>query len=393
MTEGGVSFRHSTPAFRTFCGTGALSSLAGELDHAGVTRVVVICGRSLSRDPAIVGRVRAVLAGRLAGWFDEVEEHSPVPTVHSARDLLRHTAADSVVAIGGGSAIVTARAATILLAEERDVADLCTRRSADGRLVSPRLLAPKLPLWIVPSTPTTAYAKAGSAVRDPESGQRMAMYDPKTRARGVFFDPMIASTAPASVVIGSALNAFSMAVEGLQAGGADPLAEALLTHALTILAEWLPRAASSHDEPDTRLQLMVGALLCGQGSDFVPGGLAQAISHAVGPRSTVSNGVVEALLLRHTIQYNAPAAERGTARIAAVLHGSPDGGATPTATALAEIERVLAEVHVPERLRDVGIHRAHHPKIIADVMDDWIVTGVPRHTGPDQLGQLLESAW
>jgi hypothetical protein len=41
---------------------------------------------------------------------------------------------------------------------------------------------------------------------------------------------------------------------------------------------------------------MLAALLCGQGSDYVGGGLAQALSHAAGPRSSIANGVVEALL-------------------------------------------------------------------------------------------------
>jgi alcohol dehydrogenase class IV len=50
---------------------------------------------------------------------------------------------------------------------------------------------------VVPSSPTTAYAKAGAAVRDPETGERLALYDPKARAQGVVLDPVMALTAPA----------------------------------------------------------------------------------------------------------------------------------------------------------------------------------------------------
>ena len=60
--------------------------------------------------------------------------------------------------------------------------DLCTTRGPDGRLSSPKLLAPKIPNWVVPSTPITAYAKAGTAVRDPDTDERLALFDPKTRA-------------------------------------------------------------------------------------------------------------------------------------------------------------------------------------------------------------------
>jgi alcohol dehydrogenase class IV len=132
----------------------------------------------------------------------------------------------------------------------------------------------------------------------------------------------MALTAPVALAQASALNAFSMAVEGLQSDIEDPLAEALLTHALRMLAEWLPRLRSAPDDPEPRMRLMLAALLCGQGSDYVGGGLAQALSHAAGPRSSTSNGIVEALLLPYTMRYNAPVAGARLARTRASRRGS-----------------------------------------------------------------------
>ena len=298
-----------------------------------------------------------------------------------------------MIAVGGGSAIVTARAATILLAEKRDVRALCTRREPDGRLVSPRLRAPKLPLWIVPTTPTTAYAKAGSAVRDPATGERLALYDPKTRAQGVVLDPGVALTAPASLALSSGLNAFAMAVEGLQADEDDPLAEALLTHALRMLAEWLPRLQAEPDDAEPRLRLMLAALLCGQGSDFVGGGLAQALSHAAGPRSSTANGVVEALLLPYTMRFNAPVTGARMARIADALQDPAGPGERTPDGAIAAVERVLAEVKVPARLRDVGVVGESLSEIVDHTLDDWAVTRIPRAAGRDELTELVHAAW
>src|SRR5207244_5441849 len=129
------------------------------------------------------------------------------------RDFLAEHDADAVIAVGGGSSVVTARAATILLGEGKDARELCTRRE-NGKLVSPKLAAPKLPQWVVPSSPTTAYAKAGAAVRDPETGERLALYDPKARAQGVVLDPLMALIAPPRLSWSAALTIFSMAVEG-----------------------------------------------------------------------------------------------------------------------------------------------------------------------------------
>lgn len=386
-------FQHATPPFRTFSGEKALAALPKELDRLGRSRAVVVGGPWLAGFPAVARRVEDALGPRLAGWFNDVEEHSPVPSVLAARDCLKALGADSVIAVGGGSSIVTARAATILLAESGDVKDLSTQRRPDGSLHSPRLEAAKIPNWVIPSTPITAYAKAGSAVRDPETGGRLALFDPKTRAQGVFFDPEVAGTAPLGLVTSAALNSFSMAIESLQAGADDPLADALLMHALRMLVEWMPRVRSEPNAPEPRLQLMAAALLCGQGSDYVGGGLAQAISHAAGPRSAVANGTVEAMLLPHTMQFSAPVTEPRMALIADILDPLGRGQGGEQDRAISGAKAMLVDLGLPQRLRDVAISRSAISAIVSHALEDWSITRVPRPVGPDDLTELLESAW
>jgi alcohol dehydrogenase class IV len=385
-----TSFQHATPAFRTFCGADALAALPRELKRLGATRAVIFCSPSIPRrHPDAFARIEAALGAHLAGCFDGVREHSPIPTAEAGRQALENARADAVIAVGGGSAVVTARAATILLAEQRPAGELSTRRGPGGRLTSPRLQAPKLPQWVIPTTPTTAYAKAGAAVRDPETGERLALFDPKARAQGVFIDPELALTAPAGLALASGLNAFAMAVEGLQSDVGDPLAEALLTHALRMLTEWLPRLRSAPDEAEPRMRLMLAALLCGQGSDYVGGGLAQALSHAAGPRSSTSNGVVEAILLPYTMRYNAPVVG---ARLGAIADALGEGDA-PGERAIAAVARLLRTVEVPPRLRDVGVPRDALPDVVAHAIDDWALTRVPRAAAARDLEELLQGAW
>jgi alcohol dehydrogenase class IV len=387
------TFQHPTPAYRTFCGDDALRFLPRELDRLGCSRAVIVGGPWLTQLPAVLGAIEAAMGPRLAGRFDAVEEHSPVPSVEAARRVMEELDADAVIAVGGGSSVVTARAASILLAEKQDARDLCTRRGADGKLVSPRLRAPKIPNWVIPSTPITAYAKAGSAIRDPETGDRLALFDPKTRAQGIFLDPVVALTAPARLASSAALNAFSMAVECLEAGVDDPLADALLVHALRMLTEWQPRLKTAPEEAEPRLRLMLAALLCGQGSDYVGGGLAQALSHAAGPRSSVPNGIVEALLVPHTMRFNAPVTKDRLPLIADVLDPSPRPGVPAGERAIAGVEQVLADLDVPTRLRDVDFPQDAIAEVVDHALDDWSITRVPRPVDREQLTRLLEDAW
>lgn len=383
-----LALRHVTPPFRTFAGVRALGALPRELGRVGARRAVVVCVPAVA-DTAAMRALEEALGERLAGRFAGVEEHSPLPAVEQARDVLAEHDADAVIAVGGGSAVVTARAATILLAEHGDIRDLCTHRGTDGALISPRLDAPKLPQWVVPSTPTTAYAKAGAAVRDPATGERLALFDPKARAQGVVLDPAMALTAPPRLAWSAALNVFAMAVEGLQSRDEDPLADALLAHALRTVTIWLPRLAKEPDQPGPRLQLMLAALMSGQGSDHTGGGLAQALSHAVGPRSSAPNGVVEALLLPHAVRFNTEAIGHRLPALADHL-GASDRSADGI---VGEIERLLGEFEAPTRLREIGVERDALDEATDHAMDDWAITAGPRVPTRDDVHRVLTAAW
>ena len=84
------SFQHATPAYRTFCGPKALAALPRELDRLGARRAVIFGGPWLVALPDVLGAIESAVGQRLAGRFDDVQEHSPVPSVEAARALLDH---------------------------------------------------------------------------------------------------------------------------------------------------------------------------------------------------------------------------------------------------------------------------------------------------------------
>jgi alcohol dehydrogenase class IV len=385
-----VSVRHVAPAFRTYAGARSLAALGKELARTGAERVVVVCGASMVRQGDVLAEAEDTMGGRLADRFTGAQEGSPVPAVEAAAALLRDVDADAVVAVGGGSAIVTARAASILAAEGRPVRELCTRRE-DGKLVSPRLAAPKIAQWIVPTTPTTAYAKAGAAVRDLDTGERLALFDPKARAAGVFLHPAAAATAPPHLVRASALNAFAMCVDGLQSSADDPFAEAQMRQALRMIQEWLPRLDDGGGvvDGDVGVRLMLAALLAGQASDYVGTGLAQPISHALGPHATVGNGVVEAIMLPHVMRYNEGHTDAGQAAVAETL---TPGGPTDPASARAAVLEFLKSIGVPDGLAAAGVGRRELQAAIDHILDDWAATTVPRPAEGGALNDLLHAA-
>ena len=379
------SFQHIAPPLRLFAGPDCLGRLGRELERVGSSRSLILCGASLADSPALQV-VRAAMGALCAGVFPGVQAHSPRPSVDAAVDALRSAGADSVVAVGGGSSVVTARAAAILLAEPGSLETLATTE-ANGRLHSPKLMQPKLPQLVIPTTPTTACVKAGTAVFDPAAARRYTLFDPKTRAHAVFLHPDLLGSAPGRLVVDAALDTLSLAVEALLSPSGDPVADALLLHAVRLIAERLPERSELPD--DDRMALATAAVLCGRGSDHAGAGVATVLGHAIGANHAVSNGAAKAVLLPHAVRFNGPAAAAGVRKLAAVLSAGPD--AEGVAVSLRSLVERAAR---PTRLRDLGLQRSDLASAAVRGMDDWFLRDNPRPVAAAvDLQTLLESAW
>ena len=169
------------------------------------------------------------------------------------------------------------------------------------------------------------------------------MFDPKTRARAIVIAPAFVATAPAELVQSAALNAMANAVEALESPACDPFSEALLMQALRLIGQGLAQDLAA--DAAVRERLVVAALLCGRGTEQGGTGVASVLAHAIGKRTHVANGIVNAIVLPYTMRFNAPVTE---ARSGAVLEAL---AAVPTArsgqTSAARVEALLHSLTVP----------------------------------------------
>ena len=120
------SFRFVGYPVRVHAGPDAISKLAEEVDRFKAQRVLVVCGQSVAGKTDLVDRVKEALGERVAGVFAGGKTGSPVTSVLEGVAAARDVDADGIVAVGGGSAVVTARGITILLAEKGTAQELCT---------------------------------------------------------------------------------------------------------------------------------------------------------------------------------------------------------------------------------------------------------------------------
>lgn len=396
-----TSFRYVSSPARIHAGRDALGQLPAEVRRSGAQRAFVVCGRSVARGSDLLGRVRETLGELYAGAFDAVQAESPLPSVYAGVAAARAAGADLIAAVGGGSAVVTARAVTILLAEEGDVHELCTQYPPGRPPVSPRLLKPKLPNILVLTTPTTAANRAGTAVLDPEQRHRLELFDPKTRPAAIILDAGALLTAPVPLYRSTSTTTLCGVVGALQVSRLNPLSHADLRQALDLLRRCLPQLAARPEDPDLRLHLATAALLSNRAADATDGGrgggITSGLAHQLQTRyDHVDQGSANAVLTVPGMRFNREVLAAGQARLAGALGVRREGMSDLEAAeaAAAAVADLLTQVGMPVRLRELGIPEQDLEAIAEDAMHDFFLRSNPRPVrDAGELVAVLREAW
>jgi alcohol dehydrogenase class IV len=408
MTEGvgpagGVeSFRAVSYPWRLYCGTGALDQLPAEVARHGARRAFVVCGQTVAHRTNLLARVRERLADACGGVFDRMDKDSSYPAVQAATDAARAAGADLLIAVGGGSVIVGTRVVAILLAEKGDAFELMTQYPEGKPAVSPRLLAPKLPIVNIPTTPTSAMNRAGSGLRNDQLDHRMEYFDPKTRPVALFWDAEALLTAPLSLARATGTTTFTGCLHSVAAASANPLVEGDHLQAFRLARRALPRMVADPGDAAARIDLCAAAFLqnraaddgaAREGRDRV-GSAAYALATALHIRyEHVGQGEATSSVTPSVVRRLGGAGARRMAEALGVAAGAlaPEAAGEAAADAL---DRFYREIGMPARVRDLGIPEADLPLVARDTLKNFNANrGARAADHVDRMLELLRACW
>lgn len=397
--EAVTPFHYRSFPLSLHAGKGTLDQLRGEVDRAKAKRAFVVCGKSVAGKTDLIARVKANLGDKFAGVFDGVVASSPLPSVLAGTAAAREAGADLIVAVGGGSAMVTARAIIILLAEKGDIHEICTQYPPGQAPVSPRLMAPKIPNILVVTTPSTAMTRAGTAVKDIESHHRLELFDPKTRPFAMIWDDDALLTAPADLYLSAAASALSGILTGAAAPRTHPVSHADFLHALRLSIASLPLIRTDPNNTTARMNLVAASFLSNRALDAMRGrafGIISSLGHVIDTLyPNVSHGDSYSLTTAWGMRFNLEQTSAGLARLAHALgvgNGLPEKEAAKRAPDF--IDDFYRRLGMPVRLRDAGIPQRGVERIAHDAMGDFYLHQNARKVkDKSELVELLKQMW
>ena len=330
----------------SFFGKGAVSLLIPELKKMNVHRALIVTDGFLYRSGAAdyVGRALTE-AGVPYAVYHQVQPNPTVNVVNECITAARTLQIDLLVAVGGGSAIDTAKAVSIVTANGGRVEDY------EGVCRSEK---PGIPIVAVNTTAGTgSECTTFYIVTDPVRHSKMAMVDPNCMVTVAVNDIELMMSMPPKLTASTGLDALTHAIEALLARNASPMTDKDALWAMETVWRYLPRAVRDGRDEEARTRMAYAEYTAGMAFSNAGLGMVHAMAHALGGHSNLPHGVCNAVLLPYVMEFSAekcPEARERMPRISKAL-SLPDERPYTLVRALRDIGM---ELGIPRTLKELG---------------------------------------
>ncbi|MDY3841685.1 MAG: lactaldehyde reductase [Prevotella sp.] len=371
----------------SYFGPGARKELPGVVARLGFKKALVVTDKGLMKF-GVAKMVLDVLdeANIPYAVFDEVKPNPTVTNVKMGVQALRDAEADFIVAIGGGSAMDTAKGVGIVCnnPEFEDVVSL--EGVADTKKKT-------VPIIALPTTAGTAAETTINYVIIDESKQKkMVCVDPNDIPCVAIVDAELMYSLPKSLTAATGMDAMTHAIEGLITKGAWELSDMFEIKAINMIHRYLPVAVEDPTNPEGRNGMAVAQYVAGMAFSNVGLGVDHGMAHPLSALHDVPHGVACAMLLPTVMRWNAPAALDKYVDIAKALEVYRDGMTREEAAdaACAEIENLSRCVGIPAHLSEIGITEKDIDALADQAIVDVCTPGNPRPVTREDIVALYK---
>ena len=359
----------------SYFGPGARKELPEAIRRLGKSKALVVTDPGLIKF-GVAKMVTDILDQAVIPYeiFSEVKPNPTVANVCAGIDAFKASGADVLVAVGGGSAIDTAKGIGIV-SNNPEFADIV---SLEGCAPTKHK---SVPIIAIPTTAgTAAETTINYVIIDENKQKKMVCVDPNDIPAVAIVDAELMYSLPRGLTAATGMDALTHAIEGYITRGAWQMSDMFEIEAIRMIAQWLPIAVEEPSNPDARNGMAVAQYIAGMAFSNVGLGLVHGMAHPMGSLFDVPHGVANALLLPTVMEFNMPCCIDKYAAIARAM-GVDTSAMTPEEAAKAACEAVKAlslKVGIPQHLSELGISETDIPRLAQQALEDVCTPGNPR---------------
>ncbi len=372
-------------------GAGIVADLPVVVESIGGQAVFVVTDAGVVRS-GVAGRIIDILrdGGLRVELFDGVEPNPGTsPVVRGSAALRRFLelaggASAVVVALGGGSAMDSAKAMALHATNDRDVMSLGYHDET---------LAPGVPVIAIPTTAGTgAETNTYGVITDEAIGRKGYVGHESVLPKVALLDPELTIGLPPGPTAATGVDALTHSLESLLSKNPNPFAEAIALGTIRTVAEWLPRVVDDGTNLEARSRMLLAAHYAGVGQQSGTGvGAVHAIGHAIGTRGRLPHGTALATVMPEVFATYLGVRDRELALVAVALGlADPrDPEADAARIAIDGIDALLRRVGQRRTLSAQGLGPETHETIAQDAIEDAAINNSPRRPAREEIRGIL----
>lgn len=367
-------------------GKGISSHLAQELKDLGNDNPLIVTDKGLI-EAGVVGKVLKGLeeAGMNYNIFDEIEPNPRDLTVQRGYELAGALGSDSLVAIGGGSSMDTAKGIGVLMSHGGTIQDY----EGIGKVTKPICDLIAIPTTVGTGSEVTFW----SVITDTKRHFKMSVGSPLIAPKIALVDPDLVDTLPPAIVASTGMDALTHAVEGYTCTLAEPITDACGIYAIRIIAENIRKAVLKGDK-DAKANLLVGSLIAGIcfGNSDIAG--VHCMGEALGGIYDTPHGVAMASLLPYVMDYNYISDYKKFGEIAKAMGETIDGLSEEEAAyaAISAVEKLNRDIKIPT-LKEIGVRFEDLPELAKRSAANVSVDSNPRVANEKDFLDIFKKAY
>ena len=367
-------------------GVGSRSNLRKEIRSLGGSRPLIVTYPKTVTVASLAEVLRSLESDGME--IHVYEKAEPEPRIEVAEDLAQYTKAgkfDSVVGIGGGSAMDLAKIASVSATNPGQVrdylgVDLLHRRGA--------------PLICMPTTSGTGSEVTMFSVLT-VGDKKMDVVSPHILPDVALVDPVMTVTMPPELTAGTGMDALSQAVETVTSLAATPLTDALALKAIQLARNSLRVAYAKGNSLKARSEMALAATLSGLAFGSGKLTLGHSLAQTFGPLRRIPHGVSCGIALPYIMEFYLPTIPEKLSMIAEAMGIETRGISVREAgiEAIRFVKKLAEDIGIPLSLREVGFDRDQLPLLTKTCVKEWPRPNSPRELTRQSVLEVLEKMW
>lgn len=367
----------------SYHGHGAIKEIPGIVAAKGWKKVFV------TSDPDLI---KFGVTKKVTDLLDEAKiEYSvyskikPNPTIQNVQEgvaAFKEAKADSIIAIGGGSSMDTAKAIGIII-NNPEFADV---RSLEGVAPTKHHAVPTI---AVPTTAgTAAEVTINYVITDPEKERKFVCVGPDDIPETAVIDPDMMSTMPKGLTAATGMDALTHAIEGYTTKAAWEMTDMFHLEAIKLISRNLRDAVAN--KPEGREGMALAQYIAGMGFSNVGLGIDHAMAHTLSAHYDTPHGVACAMLLPISMEFNRDYTGERFREIARAMGVEGVDSMSKDEyrdAAIAAVRKLSEDVGIPKTLDK--IKEEDLDTIATDALHDACYPGNPREATKEQVIELF----